>query len=225
MSTTEILSNYKNEVKTIETESRIKESKESFLSGLCGNLNVIVPLSVTQKDRKCHCFIIADKEKALVYYSNLCNFLKKEKVYFFPYSFIAPYDDELINNANVVMRTEVIQALLEKTKEKIYIVTYPEGVFEKFPEERIQKEKRTIVNKKDKIQIGDFVEGLNNNGFHKVDFVVEPGEFAVRGNIIDVFSFSYKKPVRIELDGNDVERLRLFDPNTQLTCFFHILPK
>ena len=217
MSTTEILSNYKNEVKTIETESQIKESKESFLSGLCGNLNVIVPLSVTQKDRKCHCFIIADKEKALVYYSNLCNFLKKEKVYFFPYSFIAPYDDELINNANVVMRTEVIQALLEKTKEKIYIVTYPEGVFEKFPEERIQKEKRTIVNKKDKIQIGDFVEGLNNNGFNKVDFVVEPGEFAVRGNIIDVFSFSYKKPVRIELDGNDVERLRLFDPNTQLT--------
>ena len=128
-----------------------------------------------------------------------------------------PYDDELINNANVVMRTEVIQALLEKTKEKIYIVTYPEGVFEKFPEERIQKEKRTIVNKKDKIQIGDFVEGLNNNGFNKVDFVVEPGEFAVRGNIIDIFSFSYKKPVRIELDGNDVERLRLFDPNTQLT--------
>ena len=79
------------------------------------------------------------------------------------------------------------------------------------------KRKRTIVNKKDKIQIGDFVEGLNNNGFHKVDFVVEPGEFAVRGNIIDVFSFSYKKPVRIELDGNDAERLRLFDPNTQLT--------
>ena len=70
MSTTEILSNYKNEVKTIETESRIKESKESFLSGLCGNLNVIVPLSVTQKDCKCHQFTIADKEKALVYYSN-----------------------------------------------------------------------------------------------------------------------------------------------------------
>ena len=71
MSTTEILSNYKNEIKTIETVSQIKESKESFLSGLCGNLNVIVPLSVTQKDRKCHCFIIADKEKALVYYSCL----------------------------------------------------------------------------------------------------------------------------------------------------------
>ena len=78
------------------------------------------------------------------------------------------------------------------------------------------KEKRTIVNKKDKIQIGDFVEGLNNNGFHKVDFVVEPGEFAVRGNIIDIFSFSYKARKK-ELDGNDVGRLRLFDPNTQLT--------
>ena len=139
MSTAEIVSRYKENVKTIDIHSKIKESSSTSLSGLSGNLNVIVPLSVSQKDSFCHCFIISDKEKALIYYSNLCNFLTEEKVYFFPYSFIAPYDDELINNANVVMRTEVIQSLLENNKEKIYIVTYPEGLFEKFPEERIQK--------------------------------------------------------------------------------------
>ena len=69
------------------------------------------------------------------------------------------------------MRTEVIQALLEKTKEKIYIVTYPEEFFESF--QRKNTKKKNHCKQKDKIQIGDFVEGLNNNGFHKVDFVVE----------------------------------------------------
>ena len=217
MSTAEIVSRYKENVKTIDIHSKIKENSSTSLSGLSGNLNVIVPLSVSQKDSFCHCFIISDKEKALIYYSNLCNFLTEEKVYFFPYSFIAPYDDELINNANVVMRTEVIQSLLENNKEKIYIVTYPEGLFEKFPEERIQKEKRTVVKTKDKVNLVDFVDNLDKKGFNKVDFVVEPGQYAVRGNIIDVFSYSYKKPIRIELDGNEIDKLRLFDTNSQLT--------
>ena len=217
MSTTEILSKYKKEIKTIELQSVINKNQTLSIKGLCGNLNVVIPLSVSQNDSYSHCFILADKEKALVYYSNLCNFLKNEKVYFFPYSFIAPYDDELINNANVVMRTEVIQALIEKNKEKIYIVTYPEGLFEKFPEEKTQKEKRSSIKIKEKLDSGEFLKTLNKNSFNRVDFVTEPGEYAVRGNIIDVFSFSYKKPIRIELDGNEVERLRLFGVNSQLT--------
>ena len=217
MSTTEILSKYKKEIKTIELQSVINKNQTLSIKGLCGNLNVVIPLSVSQNDSYSHCFILADKEKALVYYSNLCNFLKNEKVYFFPYSFIAPYDDELINNANVVMRTEVIQALIEKNKEKIYIVTYPEGLFEKFPEEKTQKEKRSSIKIKEKLDLGEFLKTLNKNSFNRVDFVTEPGEYAVRGNIIDVFSFSYKKPIRIELDGNEVERLRLFGVNSQLT--------
>ncbi len=217
MSTSQILSKYTKEIKTIELQSVINENKNISINGLCGNLNIIIPLSVSQNDSYSHCFILADKEKALVYYSNLCNFLKNEKVYFFPYSFLAPYDDELINNANVVMRTEVIQALIEKKKEKIYIVTYPEGLFEKFPEEKTQKEKRSSVKIKERLDTSDFLKTLNKNSFNRVDFVTEPGEYAVRGNIIDVFSFSYKKPIRIELDGNEVERLRLFGVNSQLT--------
>lgn len=217
MSTTEIVSKYKEKIKTIDVHSKIKKNHSASIYGLSGNLNVIVPLSVSQKDSCCHCFIISEKEKALVYYSNLCNFLKDEKVYFFPYSFIAPYDEELINNANVVMRTEVIHALLEKNHEKIYIVTYPEGIFEKFPEERVQKEKRTLIKKNDTLNLVEFSEILDKKNFTKVDFVLEPGEYAVRGNIIDVFSYSYKKPVRIELDGNEIDKLRLFDTNSQLT--------
>ena len=146
MSTTEILSKYKKEIKTIELQSVINKNQTLSIKGLCGNLNVVIPLSVSQNDSYSHCFILADKEKALVYYSNLCNFLKNEKVYFFPYSFIAPYDDELINNANVVMRTEVIQALIEKNKEKIYIVTYPEGVYlRSFQRKKHKKKKEALL--------------------------------------------------------------------------------
>ena len=217
MSTSEIISMYKDKLKVVELQSEVSKKNNVYISGLSGNLNVIVPLAITQNDSKSHCFILNDKEKALIYYSNLCNYLKNEKVYFFPYSFIAPYDNELINNANVVMRTEVIQALIQKRKEKTYIVTYPEALFEMFPEERIQKKLSLSLKKKEGVSLDKLTEMIEEKGFNKVDFVNEPGEFASRGNIIDVFSYSYKKPIRIELDGDVVERLRLFNVESQLT--------
>ena len=120
MVTSEIVSKYKEDLKVIEVGSAIKTKQSKlFFSGLSGNLSVILPLAVSQQDELNHCFLISDKEKALVFYSNLCNFLDKNKVYFFPYSFLSPYDDELINNANVVMRTEAIQAVVSRRKEKI----------------------------------------------------------------------------------------------------------
>ena len=171
MSTSEIISMYKDRLKVVELQSEVSKKNNVYISGLSGNLNVIVPLAITQNDSKSHCFILNDKEKALIYYSNLCNYLKNEKVYFFPYSFIAPYDNELINNANVVMRTEVIQALIEKEKEKIYIVTYPEGLFEKFPEEKTQKEKRSSVKIKERLDTSDFLKTLNKNSFRNISAI------------------------------------------------------
>ena len=191
MSTSEIISMYKDKLKVVELQSEVSKKNNVYISGLSGNLNVIVPLAITQNDSKSHCFILNDKEKALIYYSNLCNYLKNEKVYFFPYSFIAPYDNELINNANVVMRTEVIQALIQKRKEKTYIVTYPEALFEMFPEERIQKKLSLSLKKKEGVCLDKLTEKIEEKGFNKVDFVNEPGEFASRGNILDVFSYSY----------------------------------
>ena len=102
MSTTEILSKYKKEIKTIELQSVINKNQTLSIKGLCGNLNVVIPLSVSQNDSYSHCFILADKEKALVYYSNLCNFLKNEKVYFFPYSFIENYSPFTMNHNSIL---------------------------------------------------------------------------------------------------------------------------
>ena len=217
MSTAEIISNYTKELKTIELQNEIKKNKSLYVSGLSGNLNIIIPLSTSQNDSESHCFILNEKEKALKYYSNLCNYLQKEKVYFFPYSFIAPYDSELVNNANVVMRTEVIQALINNKTDKKYIVTYPEALFEMFPDEKKQKKISATLKTRENINLDELVKTLNKKGFTSVDFVSEPGQYSVRGNIIDVFSFSYRKPIRVELDGNTIEKLRLFNVESQLT--------
>ena len=88
MSISEITSKYKDDLKILEVSSRINTNKNSvFFSGLSGNLDVILPLSVSQKDKLSHCFVLSDKEKALIFYSNLCNFLDKNKVYFFLFLF------------------------------------------------------------------------------------------------------------------------------------------
>ena len=218
MSISEITSKYKDDLKVLEVSSRINNNKHGlFFSGLSGNLDVILPLSVSQKDESSHCFILSDKEKALVFYSNLCNFLNKNKVYFFPFSFLSPYDEDLLNNANVVMRTEAIQAVVSRKKEKIYIVTYPEGLFEKFPSEKFQNKLSLSIERKQKLNIKSFRNTLLDRGFSLEDFIAQPGDLAIRGNIIDVFSFSYKSPIRIEMDGDYVEKIKVFDVESQLT--------
>ena len=104
-----LLDTYAHDLKTIELNRSIEEEKEISLGGLCGNLKVILPVAISYNNTYNNCFICANKKDAMLYYSNLSNFLNHEKVMFFPYSYRKPYDDELINNANVVMRTETIQ--------------------------------------------------------------------------------------------------------------------
>ena len=217
MNSLEIISAFENDIKTIEISKRIREEKRVKINGLSGDLNVIIPIATSKNDNKNYCFIVSEKKKALLYYSKLCNYLHEDKVFFFPYSFRKPYDEELINNANVVMRTETIQAIIKKSKEKKYVVTYPEGLFEKFPDEKTQKELSLILKKGAEINYDTLANTLNEQGFDFVDFVNNPGEYSIRGNIIDVFSFTNKKPVRIECDGDLVEKIKLFNVETQLT--------
>ena len=217
MNSLEIISEFENDIKTIEISKRIRDEKRVKINGLSGDLNVIIPVATSKNDNKNYCFIVSEKKKALLYYSKLCNYLHEDKVFFFPYSFRKPYDEELINNANVVMRTETIQAILKKNKEKKYVVTYPEGLFEKFPDEKTQKELSLILKRGGEINYNTLTNTLNEQGFEFVDFVNNPGEYSIRGNIIDVFSFTNKKPIRIECDGDLVEKIKLFNVETQLT--------
>jgi transcription-repair coupling factor (superfamily II helicase) len=160
--------------------------------------------------------IFNDKEEAAFYLNDLEALLGDKDVLFYPGSYRRPYQIEQTDNANVLLRAEVLNRINSRKKPAI-IVTYPDALFEKVVTRR-ELEKNTL-----KIAVGDelsldFVnEVLFEYKFKRVDFVTEPGEFSVRGGIVDVFSFSHDEPYRIEFFGDDVDSIRTFDVETQLS--------
>jgi len=164
--------------------------------------------------------IVNDKEEAAYYLNDLENLISKEDVLFYPSSYRRPYQIEETDNANVLLRAEVLNRINAKKKPFI-IVSYTDALFEKVVT-RKDLEKNTL-----KIAVGDLftIDNVNEKlfeyEFRRVDFVTEPGEFSVRGGIIDVFSFSNENPYRIEFFGNEIDSIRSFDVETQLSIQTH----
>ena len=160
--------------------------------------------------------VFDDKEEAAYYLNDLEQLINDKDVLFYPGSYRRPYQIEETNNANVLLRAEVLNRINSR-KKPCLIVTYPDALFEKVVTKK-ELEKNTL-----KISVGnelsiDFVnEVLFEYKFKRVDFVTEPGEFSVRGGIIDVFSFSHDEPYRIEFFGDEVDSIRTFDVETQLS--------
>lgn len=157
-----------------------------------------------------------DKENALYYQNDLQNFVKNDKVLLFPTSYKKPYQYEETENANILQRAEVLNQL-SSSKEPLHIVTYPEALFEKVINKRSLVSNTFSVSVGEKLGIDFITELLVEYDFEKTDFVYEPGQFSVRGGIVDVFSYSGDYPYRLELFGDELESIRLFDPETQLS--------
>ena len=160
--------------------------------------------------------VIENAEQAAYYFNDLQLFMNDNQVFYFPASYREAYHPETTNNANVLKRTEILRKLSNKSKKKI-IVTYPQAIFEKVISQHTLQKKTLTVKLGQKIGLDLINETLFEYGFEKVNFVSEPGEFSVRGGIIDVFSFSHQHPYRIEFFDQEIESLRSFDVNTQLS--------
>jgi transcription-repair coupling factor (superfamily II helicase) len=160
--------------------------------------------------------VFNDKEEAAYYLNDLEQLLGEKNVLFYPGSYRRPYQIEEVDNANVLLRSEVLNRINSQKKSAI-IVTYPAALFEKVVTKK-ELDKNTL-----KVTVGenlslDFVnELLFEYKFKRVDFVTEPGDFSVRGGIVDVFSFSNDEPYRIEFFGDEIESIRSFDVETQLS--------
>lgn len=174
-----------------------------------------------------HLFILEDKEAAAYFFNDLeALYDQDNRLLFFPDSYRVPYQVEKTDNANVVLRAEVLEKISKGNN--AWIVTYPKALFEKVPTVK-GIEKNTF-----KLEIGkeysiEFIRDLLlEYQFEYVDFVYEPGQFAIRGGIVDVFSFANDEPYRIEFFGDEVETIRTFDPVNQLSVsnlhFFTIVP-
>ena len=196
-------------------------------SGLVGSSRALCASSVINQAPGNHLFILEDKEQAAYFLNDLEGInSNNSNVLFYPASYRVPYELEKTDNANVVARAEVLERISKGSN--TWIVTYPKALIEKIPSKKILK-KNTLKVEVGKTYSIDFInETLLEVGFDRVDFVYEPGQFSIRGGIIDVFSFANDHPYRIEFFGDDVESIRTFDASTQLSVnqhkHFNIVP-
>jgi transcription-repair coupling factor (superfamily II helicase) len=196
---------------TLENDLELPtENKLVFMNGLSGSALSFAIAALFQDSKNPFLLLLEDKEAAAYILNDLEQLIAEEQVLFYPASYKKPYQHGQTDNANILLRAEVLQRIGKKGK-PLCIVSYPEAVFEKV----IQKEtleKNTInLSQGDQISLDFLNEALFEFSFKRVDFVTSPGEFSVRGGIVDVFSYSYDHPYRIEFFGEEIESIRTFD--------------
>src|SRR5690554_5659560 len=208
---------YSQSPKVRKLQDSIAQSQEdTYVSGLVGSAIPMVIAETFKHADAPFLLILNDKEEAAYHLNDLENILGHEHVMFYPGSYRRPYQIEETDNANILLRSEVLNRINSRKKPAL-IVTYPEALFEKVVT-RKELERNTLkIAVNDDLSI-DFVnEVLFEYHFKRTDFVTEPGEFSVRGGILDVFSFSNDEPYRIEFFGDEVDSIRTFDVETQLS--------
>ncbi|WP_203294783.1 transcription-repair coupling factor [Luteirhabdus pelagi] len=220
MSKTFVSTLFSQSAPTAELQKTIVENEGNaptiHLSGLVGSSVSLVLAEIFKNSELPFLFILNDKEEAAYHLNDLENLLGEDNVLFYPGSYRRPYQIEETDNANVLLRSEVLNRINSRRKPAC-IVTYPEALFEKVVT-RKELEKNTLKLKVGEEVTIDFVnEVLFEYKFKRTDFVTEPGEFSVRGGILDVFSFSHDEPYRIEFFGDEVDSIRTFDVETQLS--------
>lgn len=198
------------------------------LKGLNGSMDAVVSAAICSLSPGNHLFILQDKEEASFFQNDLQVLLQDMSVHFFPNSYKRPYKFEETENANVLMRAEVLSAVNNRGEDNFCIVSYPDALTEKVINKKSLKSNSFTANVGEKVDLQFVTELLSTYDFEKTDFVYEAGQYSIRGGIVDIFSYSHDYPYRIELFGDEIESVRTFDPNTQLSVenkkMFSIIP-
>ncbi len=163
-----------------------------------------------------HLIVLNDEEEAAYFHNSLENLTQALDLFYFPSSFKNKKNFRLLNSSNVMLRTEMLTRLSNGGNKKI-IITYPEALFEKVVLPSTLNNNIISIKTNDTINLDGIMELFVMYGFSRTDFVYEPGQFALRGGILDIYSYGNEKPYRVELFGNEVDSIRIFDPETQLS--------
>lgn len=198
------------------------------VKGLSGSLDMVLLAAYFAQQGGFHLVIAQDKEEAAYFNSDLQNLLGKLDQGIFPSSYKRPYQYEEVDNANILQRAELLNQLLESKGSSRIVITYPEALYEKVINKRSLVENTFTARVGEAVDMEFVTEILSTYDFERTDFVYEPGQFAIRGGILDVFSFSNEFPYRLELVGKEIESIRTFDPETQLSLqsvpFISLIP-
>ena len=210
--------------KAIEKSS----AKKIFLEGLLGSSAPMLFGSIASKCAHPLIFVLQDAEEAGYFYHDLTQLLGDKNVLFFPSSYRRAVKYAQRDAASEILRTEVLAAIsslagnhkVQSSKFKVqspFIVSYPEALAELVVSKKNLNERTLVLEKDQRVDISDVTKTLREFGFREVDYVYEPGQFALRGSILDVYSFSCEYPYRVDLFGDDIDSIRTFEVEDQLS--------
>ncbi|NDW09348.1 transcription-repair coupling factor [Dysgonomonas sp. 520] len=208
--------------------STIKKHKNTQIKGLLGSSQAMYAASVFDRIDSCFLYVLEDAESAGYFYHDLVQILGGDKVLFFPSAYKRAIKYGQIDAANEILRTEVLSELQTEEHHRI-IVSYPEALAERVISKETLKDNTLRISVGEQVDTQFISEVLDSYGFEYTDYVYEPGQYAIRGSIIDVFSFSNEFPYRIDFFGDEVETIRTFDVESQLSKeklnFVQIVPE
>ena len=216
-----LLNDYAADPRCFQIADRITLSKpqQLHLLGLYGSASQFVLASVFSNPATSqinHLVILRDAEEAAYFHNTLENITGALDIFYFPSSFKTRKNFQLLNPSHVMLRSEALMKLAGTGNKKI-TVTYPEALFEKVILAKTLSENIISIKQGEVLDVNGMLSRFVDYGFLRTDFVYEPGQFAVRGGILDIYSFGNEKPYRIELFGNEVDSIRIFDPENQLS--------
>src|SRR5665647_1107219 len=216
-----LMNSYANDSRIFSIADRIllSEPQHIHLSGLHGSASQLIFSAVFNHpitSQLNHIVILRDAEEAAYFHNTIENITNALDIFYFPSSFKSKKNFHQLNNSHVMLRTEALTKLSKGANKKI-IVTYPEALFEKVVLSKTLSQNIISFKQGETIKVDELLSRFVGHGFSRSDFVYEPGQFAVRGGILDIYSYGNEKPYRIELFGNEIDSIRLFDPETQLS--------
>ena len=207
-----------NQVISVKKWIENKKEKNLLLKGMEGSFRALLFSMLFRDYRGQWLIVLNDAESAAYFYYDMTQLLGNEKVLFYPVSYkgSAKYGEKQLDAANEVLRTEVLDRLGHKDADYV-VVTHPEALTELVVKTEVLRDKTIPISVGDTIDTIKLSQSLFEQGFNRVDFVYEPGQFSVRGSIIDIFSYSCEYPYRLDFFGDDVESIRTFNVETQLS--------
>ncbi|MGB6047219.1 MAG: transcription-repair coupling factor [Flavobacteriales bacterium] len=232
----DLLELYRNDPRVARLAEGLKEKAARVqVGGTIGSSKALISQAVIEQHGGLHVFVLQDREEA-AYFLNDLEALRGEEVkkrgsgkvekkgfdqFFFPAPSRTPYDPDGHHDGERVTRTEVLEALMSSASLEqaapMVIVTYPEALVPLVVAKETMAKNTLIIKRGEELPIDTLEEWFQETGFLRVEFVYEPGQFSIRGGIVDVFSYGSDKPFRVELYGDTVESVRRFDPQDQLT--------
>ena len=221
MSVKDLLEQYQNTPRLFQLADRFSfaQPQKIYLKNLQGSSSQFVVASAFMHpscSQLNHLIILNDAEEAAYFHNTLENLTEALDIFYFPSSFKNRKNYQLLNSSHVMLRTEALTKIAAGGNKKV-LVTYPEALFEKVVLPATLSSNIIHIKAGDRLNVDELLLKLADYGFERTDFVYEPGQFAIRGGILDIYSFGNEKPYRVELFGNDVDSIRIVDPETQLS--------